>query len=65
MDKPSYDISKGQCASCAAPGMSRRGFLRVGSLAPLGISLAQFLEAPRVPAANNKTDRSCGLPPGV
>src|SRR5713101_5535658 len=31
--------------------MSRRGFLRVGSLAPLGIGLASFLQASRALAA--------------
>src|SRR6266699_223173 len=48
MDKSSHEVSKAQRASCQCGGISRRGFLRAGSLAPLGIGLAQFLEASRV-----------------
>ncbi len=38
-------MDKSNCASGERGGMSRRGFLRVGSLAPLGIGLASFLQA--------------------
>src|SRR5438105_3299602 len=36
-----------RCSTCQADGVSRRDFLRVGSLAPLGIGLTQLLAASR------------------
>src|SRR5262245_56405400 len=43
MDKSSSAAPALPRASCRCHGISRRGFLRVGSLAPLGIGLSQFL----------------------
>src|SRR5262245_2413466 len=44
-------MDRSNCTSGERGGMSRRGFLRVGSLAPLGIGLAPFLHASQALAA--------------
>src|ERR1700687_3881735 len=40
-------MDKSSCATSQRGGMTRRGFLRVGSLSPLRIGLAQYLQASR------------------
>ena len=47
MDKSSDGARKPHDASGQGGGISRRGFLRIGSLAPLGIGLTQFLHLSR------------------
>ena len=42
------------CMRCAKPGVGRRGFLRVGSLGLLGISLRNYLMAAESMAPNGK-----------
>ncbi|HKB36616.1 MAG TPA: DUF1501 domain-containing protein [Gemmataceae bacterium] len=44
-------MDKTSCTSGDRGNISRRGFLRVGSLAPLGIGLSQYLRASRALAA--------------
>src|SRR5437773_560898 len=54
MDKLSHHALKSHNTSRQQSGISRRGFLRVGSLAPLGISLAQFLEVSALAAGGTR-----------
>jgi hypothetical protein len=50
-------MNKSSAVSGQRVAMSRRGFLRVGSLAPLGIGLAQFLQASAALARRGETLR--------
>ncbi len=55
-----FDITLGQTARARCDGLSRRDFLRVGALAPLGLSLPALLAAQQAGAATAMATASGG-----
>ena len=51
-------MDKSNCTARNTGGSSRRDFLRVGSLCPLGIGLAQFLHASRGLSQNGREGKA-------
>src|SRR4051812_31748129 len=52
------DISLNSKRNTWCNGWSRRDFLRVGALAPLGLSLGSLLSMQQASAANNRSSRA-------
>src|SRR3954453_20240636 len=52
------DVSPGSTRTRLCNGVSRRDFLRIGTLAPLGLSLSKLLSSEKAAAATGKSARA-------